>query len=192
MSVDKFGRLSSTSAVVHPRNLDAIKLKMSENILLKYTKDGKNYDVEKHKLCNVQTPTDDSDCATKQYVDTSLLPLIRSIDTSNAVAPQIQVLQQQLTEENVTLTSLVKSLNKLISSVQNNKRVADENITQIKKDVQDGTIRLETLQQKISPKWENLLSNNSNQIQLLTQRINRLEQNLPPKRVKLKHGPSNN
>ncbi|KAJ3641427.1 hypothetical protein Zmor_027934 [Zophobas morio] len=65
MSVDKFGRSSSSSIYrlyrkrqlfEHPRNT------------IRYTEDG-NFDMENRKLCNVQDPIEETDVTTKKYAD---------------------------------------------------------------------------------------------------------------------------
>lgn len=70
MSLNKFGRSTKAPGevkVIRTQNLFAL------------TKEG-HYDLQNHKLCNVQAPTEDTDVATKRYVDVNIVSVMESID----------------------------------------------------------------------------------------------------------------
>lgn len=81
MPVDKFGRSSKGR---RQRTLEQVY----ENTITQSSSG--DYNVKNHKLINIQTPTLDSDCATKGYVDSSMNVLNILYNKSQQDTSQIQ------------------------------------------------------------------------------------------------------
>ena len=106
MSLDKFGRstLGRGGADVSSSHL----LSSSRRGLI-FTEDG-NIDIEKLKLCNVQSPTEYGDAANKKYVDDNMAAVILEL---NSLKNDISQLTLHLTEHKTSLTIIEKTLERL-------------------------------------------------------------------------------
>lgn len=113
MSVDKFGRSISGSSSSTSGGLNNSHLFSPYQHDFIFTSDG-NIDVENLKLCNVKSPTESSDCANKQYVDTNNENLLKKITSVKDTIPIIVAQHSDL--ERKAFLSNVKDLETQINS----------------------------------------------------------------------------
>lgn len=115
MPIDKFGNTVSTVSSTKKSRINFDKM-MQQHQLITLTIDG-DYDVQNHKLSNVQTPTKSNDCANKQYVDNidgnikkkinEIVNIVQSM-IDKKIKDGTDVLNKQLTTEINNLKSLTE------------------------------------------------------------------------------------
>ena len=97
--MNKFGRSLPSSS-----RQKGVRVLTTPN-LIALTKDG-DYNIRDHRLCNVKSPTEDSDAVNRKFVDSITFSLLAKIDKSsndgvkrfNALDAKIQTIKQQIAE----------------------------------------------------------------------------------------------
>lgn len=208
MNIDKFGR--SARSTIKNQNI----IRGPPGIGFKRTSNG-NYDLENHKLCNVETPTELGDCVNLQFLllktkmvkddvtafmeDAIRLIKVNIQDTAeeiytkwnkkysneiNALKVKIKEFDKRITDRDQSYTDMFSNINKNIDNMPKNvkdkiERDFSNGIESINKSIElvfdVKFTKVEANIKMLEKKWEGLLSQNTEAINLLTQRINKLE-----------------